>query len=137
MSTGGKPSRVARLRGTLGTAVTTHLSPEHTRAPTRIERLTVRKLEWSRLTRIHSWLEAAGKVATTIYVVFVGSVVLGVNWKHTVEATLNSGKPVAGAVALALIIPTLAFVVARSSIGYMRWRVQRELWRRDVERLGG
>jgi hypothetical protein len=34
-----------------------------------------------------------------------------------------------------IILPTLAFLVARSAIGFARWRLQRELWRRDVERL--
>ena len=29
----------------------------------------------------------------------------------------------------------LLFLVARSAIGFARWRLQRELWRRDVERL--
>ena len=28
------------------------------------------------------------------------------------------------------------FLVARSALGFARWRLQRELWRRDVERLG-
>jgi len=27
------------------------------------------------------------------------------------------------------------FLLARSLIGYARWKLQRELWRRDVERL--
>jgi hypothetical protein len=30
---------------------------------------------------------------------------------------------------------TLPFVAARSAIGFARWRLQRELWRRDVERM--
>jgi hypothetical protein len=52
-----------------------------------------------------------------------------------VEGVLNSGKPVRGAVALAIIVPTLLFVASRSLIGFARWRLQRELWRRDVARL--
>jgi hypothetical protein len=50
---------------------------------------------------------------------------------------LNSGKPVKGALVLVFVVPTLLFVAARSLIGFGRWRLQRELWRRDVERLGG
>jgi hypothetical protein len=30
---------------------------------------------------------------------------------------------------------TLVFLAARSMLGFARWRLQRELWRRDVERL--
>jgi uncharacterized membrane protein len=87
------------------------------------------------LTRLHAWLELSGRIATGVYVAFLATVVLGVDWKDTVRSTLNSGRPVAGALALAIILPTLAFLVARSAIGYCRWRLQRELWRRDVERL--
>jgi hypothetical protein len=36
---------------------------------------------------------------------------------------------------VAIIVPTLLFVAARSAIGFARWRLQRELWRRDVARL--
>jgi hypothetical protein len=58
-----------------------------------------------------------------------------VDWKQVVEDALNSGRPVQGAFVLAVVLPTLAFVAARSTIGFARWRLQRELWRRDVERL--
>ncbi len=40
-------------------------------------------------------------------------------------------------IVLVIIVPTLLFVAARSAIGFARWRLQRELWRRDVERLAG
>jgi hypothetical protein len=36
---------------------------------------------------------------------------------------------------LTLVLPTLAFFLLHSTIGFLRWRLQRELWRRDVERL--
>jgi hypothetical protein len=29
----------------------------------------------------------------------------------------------------------LLFLAARSMLGFVRWHLQRELWRRDVERL--
>ena len=48
---------------------------------------------------------------------------------------MNSGKPIEGAFALAILVPTLVFLAARSMLGYGRWRLQRELWRRYVERL--
>jgi hypothetical protein len=35
-----------------------------------------------------------------------------------------------------MTVPTLVFLVARSAVGFARWRFQRELWRRDVERFG-
>ena len=63
--------------------------------------------------------------------------ILGVDWKGVVEDTTNAGKPVRGAIALALIVATLAFVAAHSLAGFARWRLQHELCRRDVERLSG
>ena len=61
---------------------------------------------------------------------------LGWDVKEAVTHALNSGRPLENAFALALLVPTLVFLVARSAIGFWRWRLQRELWRRDVERLG-
>jgi hypothetical protein len=43
----------------------------------------------------------------------VASVVLGVNWKQIVERAINSGRPVAGALTVAIVVPTLLFVAAR------------------------
>ena len=72
-----------------------------------------------------------------MWVGFLATVVLGVDWKSTVEHAVNSGKPVKGAIVLAIFVPTLAFLAARSAIGFARWRLQRELWRRDVARARG
>ena len=36
---------------------------------------------------------------------------------------------------LTLLLGTGVFLLARSTVGFLRWRVQRELWRRDVERF--
>ncbi len=58
--------------------------------------MTVERLSWSMVVRIHRWLELLGKLATTVWVLFVA---------------------------------------ARSAIGFARWRLQRELWRRDVARM--
>ena len=123
------------LRAKLSAALAERLSPERIRRATLIERLTVRRLPWVWVERLNRDLAIAGKVATAVWVAFVGSAVLGVDWKEVVEHAVNSGKPVKGAVALALLIPTLIFLVARSALGFARWRLQRELWRRDVERL--
>lgn len=111
------------------------LSPEWTRRATWTERRTVGRLSWEWLVRINRWLEVLGRLATFAYVVFAATIVLGVDWEHVVEQLLNSGRPVRGAIALVIVIPTLLFVALRSLTGYGRWRVQRELWRRDVERL--
>jgi hypothetical protein len=111
------------------------LSPEHTRKATLLERWTVRKLDWEPLVRLHRYLELLGKVATAVWVGFIATVVLGVDWKSTVEHTVNSGDPVEAAVALAIALATLAFLAVRSVLGFAHWRIQRELWRRDVERL--
>jgi hypothetical protein len=69
--------------------------------------------------------------------VFAGTLILGVDWKAAAEDAVNSGTPVKGAPGLAIIVPTLLFVGARSLIGFARWRLQRELWRHDVARLTG
>jgi hypothetical protein len=123
-----------RLRARLENALADRLSPERTRRPTRLERLTVQRLSWEQVVRLNRYLELFGKLTTVIWVVFVGTVVLGVDWKDLVEDAVNSGKPVKGAFVLAIVLPTLLFVAAHSIIGFARWRLQRELWRRDVER---
>ena len=74
--------------------------------------MTVCRLPWEWVVRVHRWLELSGKLATAVWVLFVASVVLGVNWKHVVENAINSGRPVAGALTLAIIVPTLLFVAA-------------------------
>lgn len=110
------------------------LSPERTRRPTLFERLTVQRLGWEQLVRLNRYLEFVGKTATALWVVILVTALLGVDWKAAVEDTVNSGKPVEAAIVLALVVGTLAFVAVRSLIGFARWRIQRELWRRDVER---
>lgn len=119
----------AQLRARL----TARLSPEGSRQATLLERLTVQRLSWDTLVRLHRYLELTGKLATAVWVGFIGSVVLGVQWKFVVQDVFNSGTPIKEAVALAIILPTLLFLAARSLIGFARWRVQRELWRRDVQ----
>ena len=125
------------LRARLGAAFATHLSPEHTRRATLFERLTVQRLSWGVLVRIHRYLELVGKLATGIWCGFIASVLLGVDWKPVVQDAFNSGTPIKEALVLAILLPTLIFLLARSAIGFLRWRVQRELWRRDVERFAG
>jgi hypothetical protein len=127
--------RTRRLRARLSAALADRLSPERIRRATMIERLTVRRLPWGWLERLNRYGALLGKIATVVWVGFCASIVLGVSWKDVVEAAVNSGRPVKGAVALAFIVPTLVFVALRSGLGYCRWRIQRELWRRDVERL--
>jgi hypothetical protein len=125
-----------RLRDRVSIALANRLSPERTRRATLLEQQTVQRLSWDQVVRLNRHLALAGKLATTVWVGFVASIVLGFDWKGTVNDALNSGKPVEGAFAIAVIVPTLVFVAARSLIGFWRWRLQRELWRRDVERLG-
>jgi hypothetical protein len=99
--------------------------------------MTVQRLSWDALVRIHRYLELTGKLATGIWSAFIASLVLGVDWKFVVEDVFNSGTPIADALLLAVLLPTLLFLAARSMIGFARWRVQRELWRRDVLRFRG
>jgi hypothetical protein len=127
--------RLASTAAKLRAQIAARLSPEATRRPTLLERMTVARISWELLVRLNRWLGLAGKIATAIWVVFMASLVLGVDWKEVVQDAVNSGKPVEGAIALAIIVPTLLFVAARSLLGFARWRIQRELWRRDVARL--
>jgi hypothetical protein len=128
--------RVSEMGVRLRAALAERLSPERTRRATLFERLTVRRLHEDLLVRLNRYLELAGKMATAVWVAFLLTVLLGVDWKDTVEDAVNSGKPVKAAVVLAVAVPTLAFVAVRSLVGFARWRLQRELWRRDVEGLG-
>jgi hypothetical protein len=124
-----------RIRARVASAIAARLSPERTRRATQLERLTVQRLSWDHVVRLNRYLEVAGKVATVIWVGFIASVVLGVEWKDVVEEAINSGRPLENVVLLAIALPTFAFLAARSLIGFTRWRLQRELWRRDVQRL--
>ena len=101
------------------------------------ERYTVSKLSWDNCVRLNRYLEFFGKLTTAIYFAFVATVVFGVDWKGVVESTFNSGQPVRGAIVLAVVLPTLLFVALHSMIGWGRWRLQRELWRRDVAHING
>jgi hypothetical protein len=132
----GKPTSPASagLRDRLRAGLSA-VSPEWTRRATWLERQTVSRLSWTWLVRINRALEVLGRLATFAYVVFAATIVFGLDWKHVVESMINSGAPVRGAIALVIIVPTLLFVALHSLTGYGRWRVQRELWRRDVARL--
>jgi hypothetical protein len=113
------------------------LSPEGTRRATLFEQLTVRRLPWDLLVRLNRWLSALGKLATTVYCLVIASFVVGVDFRPAVQEALNSGKPIDHVFVLVILFPTIVFLLLRSLLGWGRWKVQRELWRRDVERLGG
>jgi hypothetical protein len=117
------------------TVLTQRLSPEGTRRATLTERLTVCRLPWRWLVRFNGALAALGKLATGLWVALIALFVIGFDLSTTVERALNSGKPLQHAFVLAIVLPTLLFLLARSVIGWARWKFQRELWRRDVERL--
>lgn len=119
------------------TVLESKLSPEGTRRATLFEQLTVRRVSWDMLVRLNRWLSAIGKVATTVYCCVIASLVIGVDIRPTVQDLLNSGKAIEHVFVLVILLPTLIFLLLRSLIGWGRWKVQRELWRRDVERLGG
>jgi hypothetical protein len=113
------------------------LSPDRTRRATLFERFTVQRLGWDHVGRLNRYLELVGKLSTAVWIAFVASFVVGLDWKNLVEDAVNSGRPLENAIILALALPTFVFLAARSLVGFARWRLQRELWRRDVERLGG
>jgi hypothetical protein len=123
------------LRRRIAAAIASRVSPERTRRATVFEQLTVQRLPWDTVVRLNRYLEVTGKLATGIWVAFIGSVVFGVEWRDIVEDAVNSGRPLENAFLFALGVPTAVFLLTRSTIGFARWRLQRELWRRDVERL--
>jgi hypothetical protein len=125
------------IRRRVAAAIAARVSPERTRRATLFERLTVQRLPWATIVRLNRYLEATGKLATVIWVGFIATVVVGVDWKSVVEDAVNSGRPLENALFFAVALPTALFLLAHSMIGFARWRLQRELWRRDVERLSG
>ena len=127
--------RRTRLRAGIESAFAQRLSPERTRRSTLFERHTVGRLDWDTVARLNRWLELLGRIATVVWVGLIATIVLGVDVKDWVEEVINSGEPLQDVVIVALILPTLAFFLLHSTIGFLRWRLQRELWRRDVERL--
>jgi hypothetical protein len=122
-----------QIRHWVGSRLAERLSPERTRKATLFERLTVRRLSWEQVVRLNRWLEVLGKLATAVWVTTIASIVLGFDVRDEVQAALNSGRRLEHAFALAIVLPTIAFLLARSMLGFGRWRLQRELWRRDVE----
>jgi hypothetical protein len=130
-----EPSRRRRLREGIESVFAERLSPERTRRSTLFERYTVGRLDWDTVARLNRWLELLGRIATVVWVALIATIVLGVDVGDSVEGLINSGQPLRKVVIVAVILPTLAFFLLHSMIGFLRWRLQRELWRRDVERL--
>ena len=87
------------------------------------------RLDWDTVARLNRWLELLGRIATVVWVGLIATIVLGVDVKDWVEEVINSGEPLQDVVIVALILPTLAFFLLHSTIGFLRWRLQRELWR--------
>ena len=129
-------SRSRRVRAHVERIFAERLSPERTRHPTLAERLTVGRLSWDAIARLNRWLELLGRIATVVWAVIIATIVLGFDVKDAVEDAVNSGRPVKAAFVIGILAPTIVFFLAHSLIGFMRWRLQRELWRRDVARLG-
>jgi hypothetical protein len=129
-------TRRQRLRSGIESVFAERLSPDRTRRATWFERMTVGRLSWETVARLNRWLELLGRIATVVWAGLIASIVLGLDVRDLVEGAVNSGRPLQDVVIIAVIFPTLAFFVLHSVIGFLRWRLQRELWRRDVTRLG-
>jgi hypothetical protein len=82
--------------------------------------------------RLNAALEIAGRAATAIWVAVIAAAVIGLRWRNALENALNEGRPVRAIVALALLLAIGALVAVHSLLGFARWRVQRELWRRET-----
>jgi hypothetical protein len=122
------------LRADIETVFEQRLSPDRTRRATWFERQTVGRLEWDTIARLNRWLELLGRIATFVWVAMIATIILGVDLKDQVEDVLNSGRPLRYVALFTLLVPTIAFFLLHSVIGFLRWRLQRELWRRDVAR---
>jgi hypothetical protein len=131
-----EPTRTQRLRAGIQTVFAQRLSPERTRRASWFERQTVGRLEFDTIARLNRWLELLGRIATAVWVAMIATIVLGVDVKDEVESVLNSGRPLRYVAIFAVLVPTIAFFLLHSVIGFLRWRLQRELWRRDVDRVG-
>lgn len=130
-----EPTRRQRLRAGMERAFAERLSPQRTMRASWFERQTVGRLEWDTIARLNRWLELLGRIATVVWAATIATIVLGVDPKDEVESVLNSGRPLRYVAIIALVLPTVAFFLLHSVIGFLRWRLQRELWRRDVARL--
>jgi uncharacterized membrane protein YidH (DUF202 family) len=119
----------------VASAFADRLSPERTRRATMLERMTVRRLSWDGVVRLNRALSALGKTATCVWVAAIAAIVVGVDIRDLVQHVFNSGRRMEHVVGLAILTVTIAFLLLRSVLGFWRWRLQRELWRRDVERL--
>ena len=128
-------TRTQRLRAGIQTVFAQRLSPERTRRASWFERQTVGRLAFDTIARLNRWLELLGRIATAVWVAMIATIVLGVDVKDEVESVLNSGRPLKYVAVFALVVPTVVFFLLHSIVGFLRWRLQRELWRRDVERL--
>ena len=130
-----QPTRRQRVRMGIETVFAERLSPERTRRATWFERQTVGRLEFDTIARLNRWLELLGRIATFVWVATIATIVLGVNLRDEVESVLNSGRPLRYVAILTVVLPTVVFFLLHSVIGFLRWRLQRELWRRDVDRF--
>ena len=77
------PAGSRPLRARREAALAARLSPERTRRATLLERLTVQRLSWHQIVRLHRYAELLGKLATAVWVAFVASLVLGLDWKRS------------------------------------------------------
>jgi hypothetical protein len=100
-----------------------------------LERLTVQRLSWDQIVRLHRYVELLGKLATAVW----GGVRRVAGPRPGLEAgrdgLVELGQAERGRVRVGDPPAPLVFLAARSMLGFARWRLQRELWRRDVERL--
>ena len=120
------------LREQVAAVIARRVSPDRTRAATWLERLTVARLSWTTLVRLNAALEIVGRAATAIWVGVIAAAVIGLRWRNALESALNAGRPVRAIVALALLLAIGVLVAVHSLLGFARWRIQRELWRREI-----
>ena len=120
------------LREHVAAVIARRVSPDRTRAATRLERLTVARLSWATLVRLNAALEIVGRAATVIWAGVIAAAVIGLRWRNALESALHEGRPVRAIVALALLLAIGVLVAVHSLLGFARWRIQRELWHRET-----
>lgn len=130
-----KPVAKPSLRRRFAVAVRRRFTPEGTRAASLVERVALGRLSARAVARLNAALEMIGELATWLLIGIFAAALFGLDWRGKIESSFNQGEPIQHAVTIGILLSVLSLVALRSVIGAFRWRIQRELWRRDAAAL--